>query len=297
MDLDSAKFHIFILSYFHNIPYLCCENIPRKQKAVSVPMDTRYWGPSGWELLHLIAASKKDTYEFWKTIPFILPCKFCRASLSQYYEENPIPKEQNRETWLWMIHNLVNAKLRGQGQTVAPDPPFEEVRDMYRERLKQGCTKTRFPGWKFLFSIADNHPNTSPSKPMPDVTEEELCNVQKMSLEENNRKNLLTPKERIQALTDFWKQIPDSLPFEEWQTSFKKHARSLKNVLQTRKTALEWLWKIRCGVDGDLEDLSKKSFYGLCKEVAQHRSGCAKSKRARTCRKIRHSSTKKKGKD
>ena len=252
-------------------------------------MDTRYWGPSGWELLHLIAASKKDTYEFWKTIPFVLPCKFCRASLTEYYQQNPIPKKGSREKWLWEIHNLVNAKLRGQGQRVAPDPPFEQVRDMYQERLNQGCTKTRFPGWKFLFSIADNHPNTF--KSIPDVKEVE--NVHFMTLEEKNQKNLLTPKERIDALTEFWKQIPDSLPFEEWQISFKKHAKSLKNVLQKRKTTLAWLWKIRCGVDGDLKDLGTKSFYGLCKEVAQHRSGCSKNKRARTCRKLRSSGTKK----
>ena len=256
-------------------------------------MDTRYWGPSGWDLLHLIAASKQDQYVFWETLPYILPCKFCRASLTEYYEKLPIPKEGSRERWLWNIHNCVNEKLRNQGKTVAPDPPFEKVRNMYQERLKQGCTKTQFPGWKFLFSIADNHPRTTPSKPMPDVKEDDLQNIHSMSLEEKNIKNLLSCKERIEAITRFWKELPESLPFQEWRTSFRKHMKSLKRVMKTRKDTLAWLWAIRCGVDGDLEDLGTHSFHGLCKEVAQHRSGCSTSKRARTCRK-RHSITKKK---
>ena len=256
-------------------------------------MDTRYWGPSGWELLHSIAASKRDTKEFWKTLPFVLPCKFCRGSLTEYYQKYPIPTG-NRERWLWMIHNCVNAKLRAQGHHVDPDPPFEQVRDIYRQKLKQGCTKTQFPGWKFLFSIADNHPRTTPSKPMPDVKEEDMRNTDSMTLEEKNRKNLLTCKERIDAVTSFWKYLPDSLPFEEWKISFKSHTQSLQKAMDTRKTILAWLWKIRCGVDGDLENLGEKSFHGLCKEVAKHRSGCSVNKRARTCRRSKRPKTTKK---
>ena len=34
-------------------------------------MDTRFWGPSGWRLIHLIAAAKrKESHEFFELLPF-----------------------------------------------------------------------------------------------------------------------------------------------------------------------------------------------------------------------------------
>jgi hypothetical protein len=44
-------------------------------------MDTRFFGPAGWQLLHLIAAEdlptphKKDVFIAQQ---YILPCRFCR---------------------------------------------------------------------------------------------------------------------------------------------------------------------------------------------------------------------------
>ena len=133
-------------------------------------MDTRFWGPSGWRLLHLMTFAynpqrdKKAMREFLKCLPFVLPCKFCRSSLSQYYEE--LPYEPALEStsaltrWMWKIHGKVNNKLRGQGQTIPPDPTFAMVKRIYTERLAHGCSKTEFPGWEFLFSIVENHPLT-----------------------------------------------------------------------------------------------------------------------------------------
>lgn len=248
-------------------------------------MDTRYWGPSGWKLLHLIAigpnASKNRT--FWEMLPFILPCKFCRASLSIYYEKHPIPKYPSKfSKWLYTIHNCVNNKLREQGQSVDLDPSFTEVNTLYTSLLEQGCTKTYFPGWDFLFSIADNHPASSPSKPMPDAPE-----TPPKTKEERNKYNLLTIQERKDALYEFWKSIPDVLPFEEWQSSWKEHQPSIGKVIQGRKQAISWVWKIRCGLDNDLNILSKDSFYGLCQVLRNHRSGCSTSRNARTCRRIK----------
>lgn len=238
-------------------------------------MDTRYWGPSGWQLLHLIAA-KGASKSFWDVIPFILPCKFCRASLTEYYKDLPVPDSQ-QDVWLYKIHNKVNAKLRSQGQRVAPDPNQKDVLDHYKSLLEQGCTKTTFPGWEFIFSIADNHPYCSPSKPMPDAPSKPP-----KTLEEKNLYNLLTPNERVHQLKQFWKELPKALPFKEWQ--WAKHAGPIGKSIKNRKSALSWLWKIRCGMEKDLEQLSNNSFHGLCKEVAKHRSGCSTSTRAKTCR-------------
>ena len=241
-------------------------------------MDTRYWGPSGWQLLHLIAANGASK-TFWKTIPFILPCKFCRASLSTFYEDLP-PPTKNQSAWLYKIHNKVNEKLRSQGQTVASDPRKEKVIEHYNKLLKEGCTKTFFPGWEYLFSVADNHPYCSPSKPMPDAP----LTIPK-TLEEKNRYNLLTPDERVQQLKSFWTLLPDALPFQEWRISWGKHQGPIQYAIKNRRLAKSWLWKIKCGLESDLEQLGDTSFNGLCKQVAKHRSGCSTSKKARTCRK------------
>ncbi len=248
-------------------------------------MDTRFWGPSGWRLLHLLAASANCTNntQFWKTLPFILPCKFCRASLSEYYKQYPVPKDAKEfPKWIYIIHNCVNEKLRKQGQTVAPDPPFTEVYKRYKDMYEQGCTRTFFPGWDFLFCIADNHPDASPSVPMPDAPKQLPT-----SLAERNRWNCLTAKERKQALKQFWQSIPDVLPFEEWRASWQKHAGPVSKATANRRSALAWLWKIRCGMDHDLQQIGEKDFYGLCKTLKEHRSGCSTSTRTKTCRAVK----------
>ena len=249
-------------------------------------MDTRFWGPSGWRLLHLVAASPnciKNT-QFWKSLPFVLPCKFCRASLSEYYIQHPVPTSaKDYPKWLYTIHNCVNEKLRKQGQTIVPDPPFSQVEKHYEELLKQGCTRTSFPGWEFLFCIADNHPDSSPSSLMPDAPSD----VSTRSLAERNHWNALTAKERKQTLKQFWRSLPDVLPFEEWRTSWNQHVGPLRNAILNRRSALAWLWRIRCGMDKDLQQMGEKDFFGLCKTLKQHRSGCSSSTRAKTCRAVK----------
>lgn len=247
-------------------------------------MDTRFWGPSGWRLLHMIAASSRanKSRAFWESLPFVLPCKFCRTSLTSYYEILPIPsKQEDFSEWIYKIHNLVNQKLRDQGQTLPPDPTFEAVNKRYTELLTQGCSRAEFPGWDFLFSVADCHPGSTPSTPMPDIPV-----PPPKSLIEKNKYNLLTPKERKEQLQKFWKSLPDVLPFEEWSVSWKSHVGSLQKATLTRRSAMCWLYKIRCGMEKDLQKISKVNFYGLCKKIATHRSGCSKSTRAKTCRKM-----------
>jgi hypothetical protein len=256
-------------------------------------MDTRAWGPSGWALLHLIASSPfaGENKRFWELLPFVLPCKFCRASLTDYYEIYPIPeKGEAFDIWLYKIHNCVNKKLRDQGQRLDPDPPMESVLKRYSDLLEQGCTKTQFPGWEFLFCIADNHPGSSPSVPMPDVPK-----ILPTTLKEKNRYNLLRASERKIILKEFWKTIGDVLPFEEWRISWKKYAGPVTRTVESRKSALSWLWKIRCGLDKDLRQMHTDTFHGLCKTIANYRSGCSTSKTAKTCRRIRKRASKRNG--
>ena len=73
-------------------------------------MDTKFWGPSGWKLIHLItftyeSSNKKAVTEFFSLLPFILPCKFCRASLTEYMDADPldIKSRDSLSKWMWRI--------------------------------------------------------------------------------------------------------------------------------------------------------------------------------------------------
>ena len=243
-------------------------------------MDTRFWGPSGWRLLHLIAEADGPhgaLKEFFGTLPYVLPCKFCRHSLSGYIQETPIEFPINK--WLWAIHNKVNAKLRSQHLPVEPDPPFAAVRRIYKERLAAGCSRTKFEGWEFLFSIVENHPlSRGVITPMPDTPEK----VADHPLE-RNRWNVGPPEERMVYYQKFWELLPRVLPFPEWRRIWA----SCSVDWSSRAAALKTLWGIRCRMESELELLNQTTYSSLCKELRSHRSGCSKSVRARTCRRKR----------
>jgi hypothetical protein len=253
-------------------------------------MDTKYWGPGGWILLHSISFApnqdRKHLIAFFSTLPYVLPCKYCRASLSEYMKRYPLEDVDNEPhafgKWLWKIHNCVNAKLRGQRLRVEPDPSFSEVKALYLEKAKATCTKTIFHGWEFLFSIIENHPYSKQSrvgKPIQGAPED----IEGLDPLEKNRWNMLSCDERLPYVLKFWKTLPSVLPFPEW----KKIWNSCETDWSTRVSALKTLWSIRCRFERELELLNYTTFHSLCKELRAHRSGCSASKRAKTCRKKR----------
>ena len=254
-------------------------------------MDTRFWGPSGWRLLHSITFAydpneRSAVQTFFETLPFVLPCKFCRTSLQEYVEEDPVkPALESRDSlsrWLWRIHNKVNDKLRSQSLPVDPDPPFEKVKEFY-EGLG-GCYKTEFPGWDFLFSIADLHPMSLTARKSVPIHGATLCESMKTD-EEKNKGNCLTPEERLPHYKEFWQSLGAVLPFKEWRDAWKStltHPR-----LSSRSKTVSWLWKKRCSMEHQLDLINRCKYSLLCKTLKHHRSGCNKSKRAKTCRKSR----------
>lgn len=255
-------------------------------------MDTRFWGPSGWRLLHTAAfaydpENKSNVGELFEMLPFVLPCKYCRASLTEYMEADPLKDALESKTtltrWLWRIHNQVNKKLRSQSLQVEDDPPFEKVSEFYESILASGCSRTEFPGWDFLFSIAELHPLSKSAKgsvPIPGVDCESLT-----TNEDKNRWNCLDAKERMPFYRRFWKSVGPSLPFKEWRRSWLKHAG--KFDLETRASTMKWLWRLRCRMAKDLNHLNECKYKSLCKTLKTHRSGCSKSVRSKTCRKKR----------
>ncbi len=264
-------------------------------------MYTRFCGPSGWKLLHLIsfdyAYSSKNAIiyaKFFDTIPYIIPCKFCRSSLTDYYEQHPYTNSSLSQTskteslsngyinplldmkkWLYTIHNCVNHKLRKQGIQKDKNPSFAQVTRYYTRLSKESWQTQLELCWDFLFAVAYHHP-TIKQEPMPDCPKDAM----KGSVCLQNKWNVLPVSERIAQFNSFWISLPDVLPLEiqkKW-----KEVR-ITPTLSSRMSTLAWLWKMRCALDTDFKD----PYTSICKKIASYSSDCGKDKRAITCRKIK----------
>jgi hypothetical protein len=257
-------------------------------------MDTRFWGPSGWKVLHLITFhynySRADaiTYcQFFETLPYILPCKFCRASLTDYYRKLPFKKDNrfdenlDMRKWMYDIHNCVNDKLRKQGLNPSPDPKFLDVREFYEKWMKCDWQEQLSTFWDFLFAVGYNHPKeTTPhSKPMPDCPPEVYTCKDKC---EKNKWNVLDIKDRIYWFRRFWSFLPAVLPLGIWKRWEEAETKN-PATLDCRRSTLAWLWRMRCALDSNFKD----PYTSICKKIAGYSSDCGKKKRAITCRKHR----------
>lgn len=251
-------------------------------------MDTRFWGPSGWKLLHHIAFSYQPTPEnalryatFLETIPYILPCKFCRSSLTDYYRVHPYSSEKDLGKWMFTIHNCVNDKLRKQGLHPSPHPTYSGVKKQYDIHHRSSWKEQLTLFWDFLFSVGYHHPTEKHlySEPMPDCppqakTSSDSC--------ERNKWNILPKKERIQWFERFWSALPEVLPpviAIHWKRAQRHHPPSLS----TRQQTMNWLWRMRCTLDTEFHD----PYRSVCQAIATYSSDCSIKKGALTCRATR----------
>ncbi len=251
-------------------------------------MDTRFWGPSGWRMLHMISfqAPQLPTRAlrlFFENLPYVLPCKYCRASLTDYFFADPIPTEATAAgEWMYRIHNRVNCKLREQKLLDAQNPKWTEIKDRYAEWIAAPCTTRRMVGWDFLFSIAHTTPSEKQrSTPMPGAPPV----LPTLSLQ--NRWNVLPAAKRFPYLEAWWGTLGDVLPFAEWRGAWvaaeKVHGSA--PVRRGKRAMVAWLYGMERSVCAHLrEQVPHDSFEGLCSELATFSSGCGKSKRSKTCR-------------
>ena len=263
-------------------------------------MDTRFWGPSGWKMLHLITFDYEYspinaiTYaQFLESLPYILPCKFCRASLTDYYREYPFSTHMNLDPaldlkrWMYNIHNCVNAKLRKQGLNPTKDPSFADVKKTYEKWRLCGWQEQLSTFWDFLFAVAYNHPKetTKHSKPMPECPRSAYKCDDKC---EKNKWNLLGVRDRLYWYKRFWDFLPAVLPLpiqEQWLKCQTKN----KPTLECRRSAVAWLWKMRCDLDPSFKD----PYTQVCKKISAYSSDCSKSINGKTCRKMRKTTSNK----
>lgn len=256
-------------------------------------MDTRFWGPSGWKLLHLITFTFKWSTEssisysnFFQTIPYILPCKFCRSSLIDFYKDHPFTIQHstninptiNLTKWLYTVHNCVNNKLRHQGLQSYANPTFSSVCSTYNRLKKESWEKQLSLFWDFLFAVAYNHPKQTfaHSKPMPDCPKEAYTCKDKCI---KNKWNILPLKDRLYWYKRFWIYLPAVLPIEIGNR-WKQIELVNPPAFQCRRSILAWLWRMRCSLDSQFKD----PYTSVCKKIGSYSSECEK-KRNITCRK------------
>jgi hypothetical protein len=238
--------------------------------------------------MHLVAAAytpdQREHINVWlSTLPYILPCKFCRASLISYYEELPADYTSSKtlSKWLWRVHGKVNDKLRGQGQQIPRDPPFAAVYNKYKKELttSQLCDVDDEKVdniWDFLFSILFQHPRTTKSSPMPDAPSHyEPCNL---SDPDKCRWNILEPTEKMPYFRRFWYSLGNILP-GPFGVAWRSALYNNPVRVESKGQGLRWLYT-------QYRKICRNPipFPAIIARLETHSSDCNKSKRARTCR-------------
>jgi Erv1 / Alr family len=249
-------------------------------------MDTRFWGPSGWQLLHLIAQEYPDDadgrtkrrYElFFNSIKDILPCKFCRESTSNFmaheeYALHPALKSKRDLTfWLYKLHNRVNKKLRDQcaedSRIICPpaDPTYEEIFKLYDEliHIKQPNIP---PGIDFLYCVVYNYP-----KAKEDIT-----------------------SDKIRAYFEFFMNMYDVYPYKHLRKVIQEFVdvHIVYDALQSRTALMNWFQNMMKAVareTGNIKILpswNKISYYASgCNKKSYHGKTCRNGKRVRNHKK------------
>lgn len=216
--------------------------------------DTRFWGPSAWQLFHLIAFRSEHPDDVLNDMKDILPCKFCRESTTQFVKEHPLRGDPGK--WLYEIHNMVNKKLRTQAEqdptVVNPgeDPSFEEVKKRY-----MAMKPTAVPGRDFLFTIAHNYPDSPETQDMA-------------------------------THRTFLHHLADAYPFASLRKIVSKYVRDHEPELTSRKTYTKWMYGLLAElteeVGGELP-----TYKGYSHHIAYYKSGCSKKTyHGKTCRKL-----------
>ena len=218
-------------------------------------IDTRFWGPSGWQLFHLIASKSPEpaAREVLSELQTILPCPFCRESTTAFIGKTPLKKPYDR--WMYDIHNAVNNKLRTQcadDPTVidpGPDPSFDEIKKRYAAITKPDAV----PGRDFLMAVAYNYP----ASPEP--------------------RDMSTHRE-------FLHHLVDAFPFAPLRSVAQAYIKEVEPTLQNQKALTHWMYELLRRLSEHL-GVSIRSYRGYMSHLAYYKSGCnGKSYKGKTCR-------------
>jgi len=220
--------------------------------------------------------------EFFTLLPYVLPCKFCRASLSDYYAVDPVPSKASAfKHWLYRIHNRVNGKLRDQHLLKEKDPEWSAIQAQYKAMID--CSEQQFVGWDFLYSIIHTTPGPhTPTSPMPSAPPLEVLTTPDL----RNRWNTMSRGERIPLLTRWWDLLPHVLPYKSWRSAWSS-AKQQPVLTMPKRAITAWLFSVEQHLCKMLNTATKHtSLSGVCCELRTFASGCAskKTRKTKTCR-------------
>jgi len=241
-------------------------------------MDTTFWGPPAWILLHTIAYNyvpselNKETYQlFFENLQNILPCIYCRASYIEYISHEPISQYLNSakdlSLWLYKIHNLVNGKLRSQKLIKWENPSFEDIYKRYSdanasiEKCRIRCQSIM--GWNLLYCIA-------------------------FVFAENGRIDAQTS--HYNGYFMFFNTLADVLPnkggYRDIYSAYL-HDNPILEYLESREKLKKWVYNLETTMNHKLA-LKCDEFAKIEDEIEQYRAGCdsVKSDFKPTCRRI-----------
>jgi hypothetical protein len=218
-------------------------------------MDTRFWGPSGWQLFHLIAfkSAPDDARPLLADMKDVLPCKFCRASTSEFVKKHPSKKPYGR--WMYDIHNMVNNKLRTQCAddpkviNPGPDPEFEEVKAKYDRMEKPDAV----PGRDFLMAVSYNFSGDAAD---------------------------------AKTQREFLGHLAEAYPYAELRKVVQRYLKAHEPSLSSQRAYTHWMY----GLMKELSETIKvpiRSYRGYMSHLAYYKSGCTgKSYKGKTCRRV-----------
>lgn len=239
-------------------------------------MDTRFWGPPAWVLLHSLAQiyepNKKEYYKlFFGNLKYVLPCIYCRASFTEYCEKLPMDNYLASQSeffeWLYKIHNMVNDKLRGQGLIKWENPPLSQIVRKY-EDLVSGINSCRtrdqnIMGWNFLYCIAFVYP------------EDGLKTVQ---------------TSHYHGYITFFNMLAQILPEQSGiRKAYSQYLNDnpIVSALDCRETLKGWIYRLEQYMDIQLNHQCS-SFNEIENLIESYRAGCGGIKKDTkpTCRRI-----------
>jgi hypothetical protein len=110
-------------------------------------MLTSVWGPSLWHSLHAISFNypvhptkeqKHQYLEFFRSLKYVLPCKYCRENYKKNIKTVPLNMStmKSRETlsrWLYELHEEINTMLHKKSNLT-----YDQVRTRY-EMFRARC--------------------------------------------------------------------------------------------------------------------------------------------------------------
>lgn len=231
-------------------------------------MDTTFWGPDAWKLLHSITTKypskptindKRLYYTFFNTIKDILPCVYCRNSFHQYMQElnikNYLSSKKRLCYWLYLIHNKVNDKLRKQGINHKPDPKFTTIYRRYIQKVNQYNNTSNYdiPGFDFLYSIIFNYTYT--------------------------RENM--NKMRTKKYILFFNTLPFVLPFELFKIVYIDYIEKNPINMEISCSYILKIWMFKLHIlYNQLVNIKSICFADTCSTIDTYRSTC----KNKTCR-------------